>query len=156
MRITEEKFDYVKNIRTGCYLGFDNSCPYPHCNGCQIARIYCKLQQLENHVKLVADYAFIISRGKPDAIILYDLAESTTIVPKNFNAVFFDLEERMHKILVDTPIIYLDNDGKYYGMMLLGGTPMRYDLRPGQETIAEDDAVAAAREFMAKSGVLHG
>jgi len=156
MRITEEKFDYVRNIRTGCYMGFDNSCPYPHCKGCQIARMYPKLQRLENLINPVADYGFMICRGEPDAIILYDLAESATTVPKNFTAVFFDLEERLHRILVNAPIIYLDDAGKYHGLLLFGGTPLRYDLLPGQETTAEEIAVAAAREFMAKGGVLHG
>ena len=66
------------------------------------------------------------------------------------------MEERLHRILVNAPIIYLDDAGKYHGLLLFGGTPLRYDLLPGQETTAEEIAVAAAREFMAKGGVLHG
>lgn len=50
-RLTENNKHYYgewSKIRKMCYMGFDNSCTYPTCSGCQIIRMYRTLSAYED------------------------------------------------------------------------------------------------------------
>jgi hypothetical protein len=73
-RITQRNFDYKTNPRLGCHLGFDNSCPYPHCNSCPIKELYVRVQGLEDLEE--SDEVFLIgNEGSFESIELMKQSE---------------------------------------------------------------------------------
>lgn len=50
-RITDRDFNYYKNPRAGCHMGFDGDCPYPTCSDCPIGKLYKKMQYFENLIE---------------------------------------------------------------------------------------------------------
>lgn len=50
-RITVRGWDYYGQLREGCHMGFDDSCPYPTCSGCPIGKLYRKMQPLEDMIE---------------------------------------------------------------------------------------------------------